>query len=103
MCKQLPASAETETYGLWDSSRLAAYLGCSQRHLFNLRKRGLPSYRLGDIVRFNIDHVTKWLNSGDLNAGDGVRERQLADLALDGGDNAECAAADIHHEFENKR
>jgi len=85
--------------GLWDSSRLAAYLGCSQRHLYNLRKRGLPSYRLGDMVRFDIEQVTAWMNSGATNGRSDLRHRQLADLASETGDNAECATADLHHEF----
>jgi len=84
--------------GLWDSARLSVYLGCSQRHLFNLRKRGLPSYRVGDMVRFDILQVTNWLNSGGINSAD-ERQRQLADLATDGNDNAECAAADLGKEF----
>lgn len=88
---------------LWDSSRLASYLGCSKRHLFNLRKRGLPSYRLGDIIRFDVIQVIAWLNSGAHTPDQDQREQQLSDLACEQNDNAECAAADLHHEFENKR
>jgi phage terminase Nu1 subunit (DNA packaging protein) len=87
--------------GLWDSARLSAYLGCSLRHLFNLRKRGLPSYRVGDMVRFDIVQITNWLNSGGINSAD-ERQRQLADLATDDNDNAECAAADPGKEFPVK-
>jgi len=57
---------------------------------------------LGDIVRFDIEQVTTWLNSGDLNSVDDVRKRQLADLSADSSDNAECAAADLLHEFSSK-
>lgn len=97
-----PCSGSPGTPGLWDSSRLAAYLGCSQRHLFNLRKRGLPSYRLGDMVRFDIEQVTAWMNSGNTGESSDLRQRQLADLASDMGDNAECAAADLQREFPQR-
>ena len=99
MRKQPTTIAKSTTSGLWDSARLADYLGCSQRHLFNLRKRGLPSYRLGDMVRFDIEQVTHWLNSGSPTQNSNLRERQLADLASETNDNATCAAADIFREF----
>jgi hypothetical protein len=30
--------------------RLSQYLGCSERHIYNLRKRGLPVFEIGDMV-----------------------------------------------------
>ena len=88
--------------GLWDSVQLAAYLSCSERHIFNLRRRGLPSYRVGDIVRFDIGEVTAWLNSKRASSGDESRQSQLRDIATTGDEAAECAAADSFKEFSGK-
>ena len=86
--------------GLWDTAQLAAYLHCSQRHIFNLRKRGMPSFRLGDVVRFDIGQVTDWLNSGcPAKINPDLRQEQLADLAAEQTDNGDCAAADLNREF----
>jgi excisionase family DNA binding protein len=41
--------------------RLSQYLGCSERHIYNLRKRGLPVFEIGDMVRFDLAAVRRWL------------------------------------------
>ena len=86
--------------GLLTSSQIARFLGCSQRHVFNLRKRGMPAYRIGEIVRFDLDQVGQWLDSDGERAAANKRRQQLADVAASGDDdNAECAAADLEREF----
>lgn len=85
--------------GLWTSSQLARFLGCSERHVFNLRKRGMPAFRIGDMVRFEIEKVRGWIERGGADAGGDERAHQLADIAAGGDeDNAECAAADLARE-----
>ena len=84
---------------LLTSSQLARFLGCSERHVFNLRKRGMPAYRIGEIVRFDLDQVRQWLDSIGEPAPANARLQQLADVVAGGDDdNAECAAADLAHE-----
>lgn len=46
---------------LLTTGRLAQYLGCSERHIFNLRRRGLPAFEIGDMVRFDLAAVRHWL------------------------------------------
>ena len=90
--------------GLLTSRQLARFLGCSERHVFNLRKRGMPAYRIGEIVRFDLDQVGQWLDSDGERAAANKRRQQLADVAASGDDdNAECAAADIAREFPTTR
>jgi excisionase family DNA binding protein len=86
---------------LWTTSELAGYLGCSERQVFALRKRGLPTIQVGGLIRFSPSRVMAWLESRDLghNASD-ERACQLADItATMDDDNAECAAADQFREF----
>lgn len=85
--------------GLLTSSQLARFLGCSERHIFNLRKRGMPAYRVGEIVRFDLNQVRQWLDSHSEHGPVSDRKRQLLDVAVSGDeDNAECAAADLARE-----
>ena len=46
---------------LISTGRLSQYLGCSERHIYNLRKRGLPAFEIGDMVRFDLVAVRRWL------------------------------------------
>lgn len=82
---------------LWDSPRLASYLGCSPRHIFNLRKRGLPALRVGEMVRFDPARVLMWLDSQ--NGREDLRSQQLSAIAAEEGEASECAAADLSREF----
>lgn len=45
------------------TGRLSQYLGCSERHIFNLRRRGLPAFEIGDMVRFDLAAVRGWLTA----------------------------------------
>jgi excisionase family DNA binding protein len=54
-----------KTSRLLTSDQVARFLGCTPRHIFNLRKRGLPAYRIGKIVRFDIEQVKCWLDHSD--------------------------------------
>lgn len=31
--------------------------------LWNLRKKGLPHYRVGSLIRYDLDEVTQWLRA----------------------------------------
>ena len=93
---QAPNINQLTSGSLWTSDQVAQFLGCTTRHVFNLRKRGLPAYRVGDMVRFDIQQILKWLDNG----GEDARRRQLADVAASGDeDNAACATADLGKEF----
>lgn len=83
---------------LLTSCQLARFLGCSERHIFNQRKRGMPAYRIGEIVRFDLDQVRQWLDSNGEAAPANARLQQLTDVAASGDDNAECASADLARE-----
>jgi len=80
---------------------MAAYLGCSQRHLFNLRRRGMPSYRIGDMIRFDPERVIEWIESSGMSNPPDPRSEQLAAIAAEGSDASECARADLAREFPN--
>lgn len=47
---------------LWNTRELAGFLGCSERHVYTLRKRGLPAVRVGGLVRFDPATVRQWLS-----------------------------------------
>ncbi len=46
---------------LWTTTELARFLGCTERHIYHLRERGLPTIRLGTLVRFNPAEAVSWL------------------------------------------
>ena len=84
---------------LWSTKDLAKFLGCSERQIPRLRDEGLPSVRVGGLVRFVPSRVMAWLD-GRPTASRDDRARQLADIAESGDqDNAECATADLAREF----
>jgi len=85
------------------SLQLAGFLGCTTRHVFNLRRRGLHAYHTGKLVRFDITQVMEWLDSGSHTPGIDEREKQLAALASEQNDSAECAASDLCREFPNRK
>ncbi|MEI6072242.1 MAG: helix-turn-helix domain-containing protein [Verrucomicrobiae bacterium] len=84
------------TNALWTTGDVAQFLGCTERNIYILRKKGLPSIYVGGLVRFDPERVREWL-------GCPTRERQLRDIATTGtGDAAECAASDAFKEFFRK-
>jgi hypothetical protein len=89
----------TKVAPLWSTKDLATFLGCSERQIPRLRDEGLPSVRVGGLVRFVPTRVMAWLDGRPQANGD-ARVRQLADIADSGdNDNAECATADLAREF----
>lgn len=48
---------------LVDKQVLAQRLGCSASHIDHLRKRGLPTVRIGQAVRFEPERVLEWLRT----------------------------------------
>jgi excisionase family DNA binding protein len=95
------AQHDTETgegFRLLTSNQVAHFLGCTPRHIFNLRQRGMPAYRIGKIVRFDIEQVKRWLDR-DGDSPNAERAGQLAEIATAHDDNAECADADLFKEF----
>lgn len=85
---------------LWTTADVARFLGSSERFIFILRKRGLPSIQVGGLIRFEPHAIREWLGSQDARVITDVRARQLDDITPTGSeDNAECAASDLHKEF----
>lgn len=85
---------------LWATRDVAKFLGCSERQIPRLRDEGLPTVRVGGLVRFVPARMMAWLDGRDLGLAGDDRARQLADIAATGDeDNAGCAAADLAREF----
>lgn len=81
---------------LWTTADVSHFLGCSERQVYALRHEGLPSLRIGGLVRFDPERVREWI-------GCPTREQQLRDIATSGDtDAAECAASDAFKEFPGK-
>ncbi|MCF7789462.1 MAG: helix-turn-helix domain-containing protein [Prosthecobacter sp.] len=97
MKPSLPTSnpQQSAEQSLWSTADVAKFLRCSERQVFSLRHKGLPSIQVGGLVRFDHTQVREWLS-----AGQEERAQQLADIAAHGDeDNAEVAAADLAREF----
>lgn len=93
-----PSVATNEAH-LWTVADVARYVNCSERHVWNLRRSGLPSVKVGALVRFEPEAIKEWLRSGGEVVTD-ERARQLKDIARHSdGDATECAAADLAREF----
>ncbi len=85
---------------LWYTADVSKFLRCSERQVFALRQQGLPALHIGGMVRFDPARVRAWLSEKDERIPSCERHRQLADLTNENDDDAaECAAADLHHEF----
>jgi excisionase family DNA binding protein len=84
---------------LWTTTDLARFLRITERGVYEMRKAGLPSVKVGHLVRFEEAAVRAWLanHNGSISADE--RAEQLAQLASEGGDAAECAASDAFKEF----
>lgn len=99
-----PAFEQEHQPRLWTTHEVARFLGCSSRQIPRLRKEGLPSVRVGGLVRFVPSSVMAWLSECGTrvtgNGPDDSRRRQLTDVAATGDDdNSQCAAADLAREF----
>ena len=93
---QTPPTADS----LWTTADVAQFLGCSERQVYVLRKRGLPTIFVGGLIRFDATRVREWVSSCDELPPREERERQLIAVAATGDeDNAECATADRTKEF----
>ena len=49
------------TEKLWTIEHVAAYLGCTVRHVHNLIRTGLPHLYLGRLLRFDSEEVRAYL------------------------------------------
>ena len=93
--KDLPAP-------LWTTGDVAKFLRCSKRQIPRLREDGLPSIRVGALVRFVPEQVMAWLGRAEPATCGDERAQQLADVAASGDeDAADCATADLEREFPN--
>jgi excisionase family DNA binding protein len=45
---------------LWDTEKVATYLGVTERTIANLRAKGMPFRRIGDVVRFDKAEIDAW-------------------------------------------
>jgi len=85
---------------LWATRDVAKFLGCSERQIPRLREEGLPTVRVGGLVRFVPSRVMEWLDRRDHGIPVENRAHMLADISATGDDdNAECATADLAREF----
>ena len=85
---------------LWTTADVAGFLGCSERFVFILRKRGLPSIQVGTLVRFAPEQIREWLSNQDDDQGSDPRKAELQELAASpDSDVAECAESDLAKEF----
>lgn len=93
--------SEDSVAPLWTTGDVARFLRCSKRQVPRLREEGMPSIRVGGLVRFVPEQVTAWLGLRNFPIpADTERAQQLADIAASGDDdNAECASADLAREF----
>lgn len=84
---------------LWTTADLSRYLRITERGIYEMRKAGLPSIKVGHLVRFEEAAVRAWLAKNNGSNSPDERAEQLAQLASEGGDAAECAASDAFKEF----
>lgn len=49
---------------LLSGSELGMRLGCSRATVHRLRREGMPSVKLGDTFKFELDTVVSWLRRG---------------------------------------
>jgi phage terminase Nu1 subunit (DNA packaging protein) len=57
--------AETTTAMLVPGRELARLLSCSERTLFNLRAKGLPSLTIGNAIRYEPAACLEWLRANN--------------------------------------
>ncbi len=88
---------------LWTVADVAAFAQCSERHVWNLVRAGLPVVRVGALTRFEANIVRKWFRAAGTKGTDIERKQQLEDICQHADtDSAECAAADLAREFPNR-
>lgn len=88
------------SHNLWTVADVAAFAQCSERHVWNLVRAGLPVVRVGALTRFEANVVRKWFRAAGTKGTEIERSQQLDDIAQHADtDNAECAAADLAREF----
>jgi hypothetical protein len=49
------------TEKLWNIGNVAAYFGCTVRHVHNLLRAGLPHLYLGRLLRFDPEEVRSYI------------------------------------------
>jgi hypothetical protein len=50
----------TDVDPLWDTAKVAIYLGITERSVANMRAKGMPYRRIGDVVRFDKAEIDEW-------------------------------------------
>lgn len=68
---------------LLTEKELSGHIKVSVRHLVNLRKRGLPHFLLGSVVRYDLAEVTEYLKTNRRLSSHVERQKRRA--ALEGG------------------
>lgn len=59
---------------------MAQYLRCSERHIQNLTRHGLPHFRLGALLRFHRDELEAYLLGNERLARHRARKVQIENL-----------------------
>ena len=76
---------------------MSRFLRCTERQIFELRKEGMPTIKLGGLVRFDPSDVRIWMEKRSGYAS--PRAAQLRDIGTSGEDSAACAKSDLFKEF----
>ena len=76
---------------------MSRFLRCTERQIFELRKEGMPTIKLGGLVRFDPSDVRIWMEKRSGYAS--PRAAQLRDIGTSGEDSAACATSDLFKEF----
>jgi len=50
-----------EQWTLMNTREVATFLRCSTQQIARLRKRGFPTIKMGEMVRFSKDEVMDWM------------------------------------------
>lgn len=46
------------------AAEVAAIIGCTRKHVYDLAQKGqIPHYRIGGLIRFNLQEIAEWLES----------------------------------------
>jgi excisionase family DNA binding protein len=49
---------------LVDAAVVADLIGCTRKHVYDLAQKGqIPHYRIGGLIRFNLQEIVEWIES----------------------------------------
>jgi excisionase family DNA binding protein len=46
------------------AAEVAEIIGCTRKHVYDLAQKGrIPHYRIGGLIRFDLQEIAEWLES----------------------------------------